>query len=212
MVTIEQKLLLFSKLINNSMNKSLNEELKEMEKQYELKIKKNMDETNKLAKFIEEKAAKKAEMKRNESLSRSKVIIKREIIVLKEKYYYIFMDKFKNRLSEFVDSEEYKTYLYSLISNAENLLNNYEESDLVVYLSEKDKQKYSDLINTELSKNKNCKNVEFKSTNDIIGGFIAIIADKNIKMDLSIDAVLEDNETYVMQTIFEALEAGDINE
>ena len=212
MVTIEQKLLLFSKLINKSMDKSLNEALKEMEKQYELKIKKNMDETNKLAKFIEEKAAKKAEMKRNESLSRSKVIIKREIIVLKEKYYYIFMDKFKNRLSEFVDSEEYKTYLYSLISNAENLLNNYEESDLVVYLSEKDKQKYSDLINTELSKNKNCKNVEFKSTNDIIGGFIAIIADKNIKMDLSIDAVLEDNETYIMQTIFEALEAGDINE
>lgn len=212
MVTIEQKLLLFSKLINKSMDKSLNEALKEMEKQYDLKIKKNIDETNKLAMSIEERAAKKAEMKRTESLSRSKVIIKREIIILKEKYYYIFMEKFKNRLSEFVVSEEYKTYLYSLISNIENLLNNYDASDLVIYLSEKDKQKYSDFIKTELSNNINCKNVEFKSTNDIIGGLIAIVSDKNIKMDLSIDAVLEDNKTYIMQTIFEALEAGDLNE
>lgn len=212
MVTIEQKLLLFSKLINHSMDKTFNEELKEMEKQYDLKVKKNMDETNQLSKSIEERVAKKAEMKRTESLSRSKVIIKREIIVLKEKYYYIFMNKFKNRLSEFVASEEYKTYLYSLISNVENLLNNYEASDLVIYLRETDKQKYSDFIKTELSKIKNCKSVEFKSTNDIIGGLIAIIADKNMKMDLSIDAVLEDNKTYIMQTIFEALEAGDINE
>lgn len=212
MVTIEQKLLLFSKLINHSMDKTFNEELKDMEKQYDLKVKKNMDETNQLSKSIEERAAKKAEMKRTESLSRSKVIIKREIIVLKEKYYYIFMNKFKNRLSEFVASEEYKTYLYSLISNVENLLNNYEASDLVIYLRETDKQKYSDFIKTELSKIKNCKSVEFKSTNDIIGGLIAIIADKNMKMDLSIDAVLEDNKTYIMQTIFEALEAGDINE
>lgn len=212
MVTIEQKLLLFSKLINHSMDKSLNEELKDMEKQYDLKIKKNIDETNQLAKSIEERAVKKAEMKQIESSSRSKVIIKKEIIVLKEKYYYIFMNKFKNRLSEFVLSNDYKTYLFSLISNVENLLNNYEASDLVIYLRDIDKQKYSDFIKTELSKNRNCKSVEFKNTNDIVGGMIAVIADKNIKIDLSIDAVLEENKTYIMQTIFEALEAGDLNE
>ena len=212
MVTIEQKLLLFSKLINNSMDKSLNEELKEMEKQYDLKIKKNMDEANHMAKSVEERAAKKAEMKRTESLSRSKVIIKREIIVLKEKYYYSFMETFKKRLSEFVSSEDYKTYLYSLISNVENLINNYDECSLIIYLSEKDKQIYADVITNELSKNKSCKNIEFKTTNDIIGGLIAVVPDKDIKIDLSMDAVMEDNKTYIMQTIFEALEAGDLNE
>lgn len=212
MVTIEQKLLLFSKLIGRSLDKSLNEELKDIEKQYDLKIKKNIDEANQMAKSIEERAAKKAEMKRNESTSRSMVIIKREIIVLKEKYYYIFMDKFKSRLSEFVASEDYKTYLHSLISNLNNLINGYESSDLVIFLRESDIQNYSNFIKTELTKNMNCKNVEFRNTNDIIGGMIAVIPDKNIKMDLSIDSVLEDNKTYIMQTIFEALEAGDINE
>ena len=212
MVTIEQKLLLFSKLINNSMDKRLNEELKEMEKQYDLKIKKNMDEANLMAKSVEERAAKKAEMKKTESLSRSKVIIKREIIILKEKYYYSFMEAFKKRLSEFVESEDYKTYLYSLISNVENLINNYDECSLIIYISEKDKQKYTNVITNELSKNKSCKNIEFKTTNDIIGGLIAVIPDKDIKIDLSMDAVMEDSKTYIMQTIFEALEAGDLNE
>lgn len=212
MVTIEQKLLLFSKLINNSMDKSLNEELKEMEKQYDLKIKKSMDEANQMAKSIEDRAAKKAEMKKTESLSRSKVIIKREIIVLKEKYYYTFMETFKKRLSDFIVSDKYKSYLNSLISSLENLLNSYGECNLVVQLTENDKQRHADFIQKELSKNKNCKSIEFKITNDIMGGFIAVIPDKDIKMDLSIDAVLEDNKTYIMQTIFEALEAGDLNE
>jgi V/A-type H+-transporting ATPase subunit E len=212
MVTIEQKLLLFSKLINNSMDKSLNEELKELEKQYDLKIKKSMDEANQMAKSIEERAAKKAEMKKTESLSRSKVIIKREIIVLKEKYYYTFMETFKKRLSDFIVSDKYKSYLKSLISSLENLLNSYGECNLVIQLTENDKQRHAEFIESELSKNKSCKSIEFKTTNDIMGGFIAVIPDKDIKMDLSIDAVLEDNKTYIMQTIFEALEAGDLNE
>ncbi|MEL7646702.1 MAG: V-type ATP synthase subunit E family protein [Sedimentibacter sp.] len=212
MVTIEQKLLLFSKLINNSMDKSLNEELKELEKQYDLKIKKNMEETDHMAKSIEERAEKKAEMKRTESLSRSKVIIKREIIVLKEKYYYTFMEAFKNRLSEFVESEMYKTYLSGLISTVEKLINSYEECSVVISMRESDKNKYSEFIEQELKKSKSCKSVEFKSTNDIMGGFIAVVDDKDIKIDLSVDAVLEENKMYIMQTIFEALEAGDLND
>jgi len=94
MVTIEEKIKLFYKLLSQSMDKQFTGELKELENSFESKIQKLQDEVDKEAKEIEEKARKKAETKRAESLSKSKVIIKKDIMALKEKYYYIFMDKF----------------------------------------------------------------------------------------------------------------------
>jgi hypothetical protein len=41
----------------------------------------------------------------------------------------------------------------------------------------------------------------------IIGGFIAVDTDSDIRMDFSIKTLLEDNRPYMMQTLFQALEA-----
>ncbi len=210
MVTIEEKINLFYKLLSQSMDKQFTNELKELENSYESKIQKLEDEVDKEAKEIEEKARKKAETKRAESLSKSKVIIKKDIMALKEKYYYLFMDKFNEKLNEFIKSEEYKSYLSKIISNLITEIKSYEKCDLVIYLTKNDMDKYSDFIKTEITKKHEC-NVSFKASYDIKGGLTAELADKNLKIDSSIDAVLEDNKTYIMQTIFETLEAGDYN-
>ena len=207
MVTIEQKLLLFSKLINHSMEKDFKDELKELEKQYSLRSDSSKDEIDAAAQSIEERARKKAEMRRTESLSKQAVNIKRGILLQKEKCYYIFMEKLKSRLTEFVNTEEYKTYLLNLIKKINITDENY---DWVIYLTESDNKRYSELIKEELKK-KNI-NIEFKNSYNIIGGLIVIDKDKNTKIDFSIDSVLEDNKTYIMQTIFDALEAGGIGE
>lgn len=207
MVTIEQKLLLFSKLINHSMEKDFKDELKELEKQYSLRFDSSKDEIDAAAQSIEERARKKAEMRRTESLSKQAVNIKRGILLQKEKCYYIFMEKLKSRLTEFVNTEEYKTYLLNLIKKINITDENY---DWVIYLTESDNKRYSELIKEELKKNN--INIEFKNSYNIIGGLIVIDKDKNTKIDFSIDSVLEDNKTYIMQTIFDALEAGGIGE
>ncbi|HBC32395.1 MAG TPA: hypothetical protein DC024_14270 [Clostridiales bacterium] len=207
MVTIEQKLLLFSKLINHSMEKDFKDELKELEKQYSLRSDSSKDEIDAAAQSIEERARKKAEMRRTESLSKQAVNIKRGILLQKEKCYYIFMEKLKSRLTEFVNTEEYKTYLLNLIKKINITDENY---DWVIYLTESDNKRYSELIKEELKKNN--INIEFKNSYNIIGGLIVIDKDKNTKIDFSIDSVLEDNKTYIMQTIFDALEAGGIGE
>lgn len=207
MVTIEQKLLLFSKLINHSMEKDFKDELKELEKQYSLRFDSSIAEIDAAAQSIEERAKKKAEMRRTESLSKQAVNIKREILLRKEKCYYIFMEKLKSRLAEFVNTEEYKKYLLGLIKNI-NTTDEY--CDCVIYLTEADNKRYSGLINEELKKNN--INIEFKNSCNIIGGLIVIDKNKNTKMDFSIDSVLEDNKTYIMQTIFDALGAGGIGE
>lgn len=207
MVTIEQKLLLFSKLINHSMEKDFKDELKELEKQYNLRFDSSKDEIDAAVQSIEDRAREKAEMRQTESLSKKAVNIKREILLQKEKCYYIFMEKLKSRLAEFVNTEEYKTYLLNLIKKI-NITD--ENCDWVIYLTESDNKRYSELIKEELKKNN--INIEFKNSNNIVGGLIVIDKNKNTKIDLSIDSVLEDNKTYIMKTIFEALEAGGIGE
>lgn len=210
MVTIEEKIKLFYKLLNQSMDKEFTDELKELEYNYESKIQKLQNEVDKEAKEIEEKARKRAEVKRAESLSKSKVIIKKDIMALKEKYYYIFMDKFNEKLNEFVKSKDYKSYLSKIISNLITEIKSYGKCNLNLYLTKNDIDNYSDFIKSEITKNHDC-NVNFKTNLDIKGGLIAEIADKNIKIDSSLDSILEQNKTFIMQTIFETLEAGDLN-
>lgn len=210
MITIEEKLKLFYKLLNQSTDVRLAEDLKEMESSYESKLDKLKSDVDKEAKEIEEKAVKRAEVKRAESISKSKVIIKKDIMALKEKYYYIFMDKFRATLKEFINSNEYKTYLSNIISKLSDGIKNYGKKDIVIYVTNNDKEKYSDFIKNEINKT-NSNKVIFKTTEDITGGLIVEFAEKNVKVDMSIDAVLEDNKTYIMQTIFETIEAGDYN-
>lgn len=212
MVTIEQKLLLFSKLLNQSMDKKFNEDFKEIEKQNELRIQENKDEVDREAKEIEENAKKKAETKRIESLSKSKVIIKREIIVLKEKYYNIFMDNFKNTLEDFIKSKKYKTFLTKEILSFQEYMKSREDCNLIISLTKKDNDNYSSFLKEEFKKYPKIENISFIISEDILGGLIIEIVDKNFKVDLSIDAILEENKSYIMQTIFESLEAGDYND
>ncbi len=211
MVTIEEKIKLFYKLLNQSMDKQLTNEILELEKNYESKVQKLKNEVDKEAKEIEEKALKRAETKRAESISKSKVIIKKDIMGVKEKYYYVFMDKFNDKLNEFIKSSEYKTYLANIISNLIPIIKKYEKCNLIIHLNKNDIDNYSDFIKSEITKNYDC-NISFKTNLNIKGGFISEIADKNLKIDSSIDTVLEDNKTYIMQIIFETLEAGDYND
>mgnify|MGYP000852368134 FL=1 len=210
MITIEDKIKLFYKLLNQSMDTNLAEDLKELETSYESKLNKEISNIDKEAEEIEEKAAKKAEIKRAESISKSKVIIKKDIMALKEKYYYIFMDKFNNIIKEFVDSGEYEAYLSDIISKLSDNIKIYENCDLVIYVTKKDNEKFSDFIRSEINKKYSGK-VLFKTAEDILGGLVAELSGKNVKIDMSMDAVLEENKIYIMQTIFEALEAGDYN-
>ncbi len=210
MVTIEEKIKLFYKLLNQSMDQSFTDELKDLKEKYESKIQKAKNEIDKEAKDIEERAAKRADIKRAESISKSKVIIKKDIMVLKEKYYYTFMEKFNKNLDEFIKSDDYKLYLSKIISKLVAEIKDYGKCNIIIYLTKNDQGKYSDFIKDEIAKKLDC-NVSFSIEHDIKGGFICVIEDRGMKIDLSIDSVLDENKDYIMQTIFETLEAGDYN-
>jgi V/A-type H+-transporting ATPase subunit E len=212
MVTIEQKLLLFSKLLHQSMDKKYAEELEEIEKQYEYKLQKNKEEVDKEVEAIEENARKKVEAYKSESISKAKINIKKESMAVKEKHFKILMEHLRNNLKEFVESEIYKQYLLNLLVKLSEEMSSIDSDNLIIYLTQKDNEKFGSLLKKELELKYKYNNVVLKTINDnVIGGIIAEFPEKNIRIDLTIRAVLEENEFYIMQTLYEMLEVGEHN-
>lgn len=211
MITIEEKINLFYKLLNQSLDSQLAEELKEIGDSYDIKLEDLKDNFDKEGKEIVDRANKKAQLRRTKSASKSKTVIQKEIMSLKETYYNKFMNEFKLYLEEFTDTKEYETYLSNITAKISEEIKNYHNTDLVIFVTKKDNEKYQDFIKKEINKS-NSNKLIFKTSENIIGGLIFEFAEKHIKIDMSIDAVLEDNEAYIMATVFEALEVGDYND
>ncbi|MDW5300269.1 MAG: V-type ATP synthase subunit E family protein [Sedimentibacter sp.] len=211
MGTIEQKLLLFNKLLKQSMNEKFQVDLKELDDQFAEKLKKNKEEVDREAKEIEEKARKKAEAKKVESESKSRIFLKKEIISMKEKYYEAFIVDLKKKLVEFTLSEEYKSFLLNALKNSYREIENSNNYELIIYATQNDIDKYSDVLKQEILKDNSVNKVAFKPNNNILGGLVIEVNEMNFKIDMTIDAILEGNKTYIIQTVFETLEAGDYN-
>ena len=84
MATIEQKLTLFSKLLNQDIREEANEKLLALDKEYEKLMAENKFETDKQASEIVEQARKQAELKKVERISKGRMASKKEMMLIKE--------------------------------------------------------------------------------------------------------------------------------
>ncbi len=212
MVTIEQKVLLFSKLIDQLMNTQFKEGLKDLEVEYSRKLEKNRKDTDLEVKKIIDNAHKKRDLEISKAYSSFKISEKKEHMLIKEKCFNKLMDSLKLYIEEFVNSDEYKEYLLRLVNDIsveENRINN-----VTMYVTNKDYNKYSDLLSNELKRlgyNDDSYKISISKEN-IIGGFVVEDNIEKIRINLSIKSLLDDNKPYIMQMLFEALEAGVDNE
>lgn len=226
MVTVEQKISLFSKLLNRTMNFKFIEEYENQKRDYELKIKKIKEEAGKEADKKKEESKSKAEAERIELLSRVGLESRREYISVKQKCFNIFMKHFRDRVMEFIQSEKYGEYFYSLL----NKLRNIEFSNKAVfYMNNRDYDRFKPIIGKVLSesfsfdttwtdlfemdklKTDRLKTelLFFEADHEIMGGFIIEDCERKIRYDFTIEKYIEDNKLHIMQVLFEAIETDE---
>ena len=121
MVTIEQKLSLFSKLLQQDIKTEIGEKIEAMEKEYEVIMAEQKRKVDKDADDIIEHARKKAEIKRLELISKAKMKTKKESMIAKEKYIGVFIEHLKVRIMAFKETSSYKEYLERMIGTLEHL-------------------------------------------------------------------------------------------
>src|SRR5665647_3369958 len=181
MVTIEQKLSMFTKLMQRSMNEGFTSEMAVLKKDYEKKLLENKVSVDKEVDIIIRKAQKKAEIEKSEILSKSDIIIKKEYMSAKEALFSTMLLHLKDKIDQFVQSKEYEGYLLSLIKNLEETKSF--SNDVIIYMTKKDYAKYGEIIKRALPKIK-LGEVSFQEGEDkIIGGLVLVNTITSTRMD-----------------------------
>lgn len=213
MVTIEQKLSLFSKLLQQDIKAEIGEKIEAMEKEYEGIMAEHKRKVDKDADDLIEHARKKAEIKRLELISKAKMKTKKESMIAKEKYIGIFIEQLKCRVQAFKETPGYKVYLEQVIDTLEHL--EVYDTDFIVYMTSKDMTDYGEAVIEQIAQ-KGISKERLKlaqKEESMLGGVILDSPEKNLRIDLSIRTLIEDHKDEIVKQLFHAIgEVGGLDE
>lgn len=203
MVTIEQKLSMFNKLLKRSMDDNFAAEIEYLRKDYSKKLQQTKSDVDKQAKNIEDKAYKRAEKEKAKILNQSAVTQRMEYMSAKEELFSAMLENLKSRIDEFIQSEEYKDYLISL---AKQLSDSEKASEhLSILMTAEDYKQYGEDVKLALMDLfKGEPNIKTADAH-MIGGLILMNSESNIRIDLSIRTLLEESKPAMMQIFFQEL-------
>lgn len=213
MVTIEQKLTLFSKLLNQEIKEEVDKKFSELEKEYEKRIAENKFAIDKEANEIVEQARRRAEIKKVELLSKGKLASKKDMMMMKEQLITRFMITLEEKIKVFTDTNDYRTYLNQIIRELKSLKS--WENDLVVYLTKSDYEHNKEFIKEALiGIGLKADKLSFEvAEEDILGGLIIKDLIFSTRIDESIRALLEEEKSQIIERISLAIgEAGELHE
>lgn len=210
MVTIEQKLTLFSKLLNQDIKEDANKKFRQLDKDYEKRLAENKFQVDKEATEIIEQTRKRAELKKVELISKGKMSSKKELMQIKEALISRFMKNLRHKVVQFTHEAGYRKYLEKLLGELEGLRDY--KNDLIIYLTEADFKQNKDFIEEKLMTLGIKRNqLSFQiSDEDILGGFVIKDPSLNMRIDESIQTVMDEAKDKIVEKISIVIEeAGD---
>lgn len=207
MITIDDKLETFYKLVfkeEEAKSKKILEELEKNnkkvieEKRIELEEKKQ--ETIKRKKNL-------GEIQKNEMVSKATQDNRRKILSKSEELLEDVIESLKERSEEFTKSKDYQNYILGKI---EKLIKDLEEKEIIISLTDKDKVKLQESI-IKMGKENNKSILFNEAKKDIIGGFILSDQKKTYNLDNSFKTIIEQNRYAIGKRLHLSLgEAGDL--
>lgn len=196
MVTIEQKINLFSKLIYQDVENEISEKINIVAKQRAQRLEQVKSEANKKAKDIYNTNENKIKRKVSEVVTRAKVDSKHKVLETKEICVNKMMSKLENGLVNLVSTLEYEDYIKACINKANQLMD--KNNSLQVIVKNEDAKRFKELLESN--------NFTVTSTQSpIIGGIIVVDPKNHTRIDLSIKSKLEEIRPTVVNRIMKEL-------
>ena len=208
MITLEDKLDIFYKVVFKEEEEKCKMALEELEKRNSLTLEEKKVE---LEKKKEETIARRkhlAETQKNEMLSKAIQENRGKILVKREEILRDLISSLENKAKEFVSSKDYKDFVVNKIVS---VIKEIDEKEIVIGLLEKDKLNLEESI-LQLGKDNN-KDISFNIiTSDIIGGFILSDKDRSYNLDNSFKTIIEENKYLIGKRLYSSLEkTGGLN-
>lgn len=206
MITVEEKLDVFTKLVLEKVQKEYEEKKKEIDEKNSQAIHKHRSQINEKANKIVENMVSRGEIQKNRLISRAKIERKRVVLSKKEELLEKLINNIETKAVQFTYEDDYKGYLENSLSVVlENLKN---KESIILFFTDKDRSKYEKVIvNIVKKKGFDTEKVQIQSLDSrLIGGVIAIDQEKTIKVDCSIKTKIEDNRNLIGQILYDALD------
>ncbi|GFR34412.1 V-type ATP synthase subunit E [Thermobrachium celere] len=197
MITIEEKINLFTKIVYEKVEKENKEAIKKFEEEYVKIIDQKKEEFKKRAEELEYKTASEIEKIKVQTLSKAHIKGKRMLLETRNKIYNTALKDIIDFAKQINNSIAYREYFSDKLNK---LINNYDIQEAHIIITQADWNLwYKDL---QIKSNKNLS-VEFDD--NIIGGFILIDKQNNVKYDFSIGNLVEANREKIGEKLFSLL-------
>lgn len=206
MITIEEKLNIFSKLVFEGERKKAQEKIEKMQMHNDEIAKKHLDNTNKKAEGIVQKRILEANNKKKQIIARANIEVKKSILTKKREFLSRLERELEEMANMFIETNEYEIFL--LDSLVKILLTIKEKENNSIYITKRDINKFEDKIMDKL------KGLEIHGNKVIlenlddseIGGLMLINHDKGIRLNLTIKEILEEKRDLMGQMVYSSLE------
>jgi V/A-type H+/Na+-transporting ATPase subunit E len=203
-ITVEDKLQVFSKSIIEKVEKDCDNKLFE-----HLAINKELldNERKKVsneALLIIENMKKKAESEKSQMISKAIIEKEHSVLIKKRDIFEMVVNDIRKMTVEFTHKPQYKAFLEMCMNNGLSQVNS---DKSVIFFTPHDIEKYREDIKAYINENYNThKRIDVDSTNaDILGGCIVENLEKTIRIDCSVESLIDDSKERIGKILMDNL-------
>ncbi|OON94836.1 MAG: hypothetical protein ATN31_02370 [Candidatus Epulonipiscioides saccharophilum] len=204
MVTIEQKLALFSKLMQQDISDNLQAGRAQIEKDYRTKrVQQEQNSREHANKYVNDHK-KAIDMKVSQYVAKAKLDSKKIIMQAKADCIDMINDMLKDKIIAYTKTKEYDESLKDQLLSLQKYFT--DNDNVTIFLSPDDLTTQKELLLKSLASNGiSAEKIEFGSSDHVtLGGLILKV--KDIQIDLSLDSLLENKSDYISQLILTTIE------
>lgn len=209
MITVEEKLEIFHKIVYREEEEKFLKALKDLEEINQRALDEKRKELASQRDEIVRRKISMAKIEKNEAMAKSIEKNKAQLRQKRRDLQDQLMGEILKKANEFVDTDEYYEYL---CENINKYLKEFENNEVVVYVREKDKELIKGCIKGLVAVTGKSFQIETMS-DEKIGGFVISNDDRTYNIDHSLKTLIEEKEYTIGQRLSLALgKAGESNE
>jgi len=209
MITVEEKLEIFHKIVFREEEAKYQKLLDELEEKNKQLLEEKKAEMELQREEIVRKKVAQGKIERNEANARAKEDIKTQLLQKRADLQKDLLQRVIDKAKEFVETKEYNDYLCRKL---DKYLMSLEEKDMILYLRDKDVDAAKSCLENLSYYTKKTFKIETLEEKHI-AGFIISDLNKTYNIDHTIRTLVEENEYLIGKELCQALgKAGETND
>ncbi|SHJ86756.1 ATP synthase E subunit [Geosporobacter subterraneus DSM 17957] len=213
MITIEEKLNVFTKLVFERIQEESKVLLKEMEEKNQQIIEEQREKLKLQSEKLINDMAQKGETKKNQMIAKANMDRKIKILEKKKQLLGKLLQELQEKALAFTATSAYDDFFRKTLEEVLDQLRG--EEEILLYIKEGDILRYQTVIG-EIANTFGFQPGKYSllpAEENILGGVVALSGNHRLRIDASLSALLQEHEKMVGQMLYNGLEKeGEVNE